>query len=90
MTLKALANSKSMKNKFLLKLIANAYSKFTQITCTSKTQIESIKKIIPNLKTPLKLVRTGVNIEALKITNSYILPSNLNKKKNCSFCQKYS
>jgi hypothetical protein len=81
MTLQQLANSSSIKNKILLKFITKAYSSFTQITCTSQTQIDSIKKVLPDIPTPLKVVRTGVNIEELETTNKYELPKALIEKK---------
>lgn len=59
------------KKDLLSRIVAMQYKKalngFNHITCTSQRQIQSLKKI--GVASPMQIVRTGVNFDAVKAAN---------------------
>lgn len=73
-TLKELFKSSVIKDKLFFSILKRAYQRFDQITCTSNTQIISIKEVLGYLKEKPALIRTGVDLEALQAVQEYQFP----------------
>ncbi|HBH22524.1 MAG TPA: hypothetical protein DDY13_03790 [Cytophagales bacterium] len=65
----------SFQNIYVRRLYSAAFRVTDACTCTSLEQVSSIKRLFGNIKT--KLVRTGVDIDAIDSLKGGVLPSQL-------------